>query len=77
MTRKKTRQKSREGTHASYVELSNLKCVRHFISQDGVKTWHGAGDTEPGTKCFMGEIANDDNRKVEQAMFETQRNRTF
>lgn len=41
------------------MKLSSLERVRHLISQDNDRTWHGERDCEPETKFLMSETAED------------------
>lgn len=45
------------------MKFGNLNYVRHLISQDDDKTWHGERDIETETKLLMNEIANDNNEE--------------
>lgn len=63
MTWRRTRLKRREKKQAWDVKFGNLNYVRHLISQDDDKTWHGERDIETETKLLMNEIANDNNEE--------------
>lgn len=40
------------------MKLSSLEHVRHLISQDNDRTWHGERDNEQETKFLMSERAD-------------------
>ena len=45
------------------MKLSSLEHVRHLISQDNDRTWHGETDSGPETKFLKSETADDNSEE--------------